>query len=477
MTHPYPKRNFVPTAVATKSEQVLVNAGKQNSAASTSTARPKVNTAVIRPNVNAKSSYFKPHFPKRRHLTKDQQQKLITFSRKNNTAKGKNTQVNNGLGPKEKLILLIVVCKAIHNILYKIKGILIVDAPSNVVPLGDLTCLFAKATIDESNLWHRRLGHINFKTLNKLVRGNLFCQMKGIKKEFSVARTPQQNRVAERKNRTLIEVARTMLADSLLPTTFWAEAVNTAYHLGKFNGKTDKGFLVGYSVNSKAFRVFNSRTKKVEENLHVNFLENKPNVAESGPKWLFDIDSLTKSMNYELVSAGNQSNGDTCIQIDIHARQASQEKAAVHEYIMLPFISSTPPLSSTIQSLDINVGNQPGDVNAGDIQGDVEEISRNDDVFQGNEIKIDSSTHAVNAASTSINTAISPHSWPQVRKSSFAKPYPVNARGPSRNSPKHVTFQSPKESVGLNDMVHNYYLEEAKKKGTTPERQSFESKT
>ncbi|GKC44253.1 ribonuclease H-like domain-containing protein, partial [Tanacetum coccineum] len=43
----------------------------------------------------------------------------------------------------------------------------------NVVPLGGLTCLFENATIDESNLWHRRLGHINFKTMNKLVRGNL----------------------------------------------------------------------------------------------------------------------------------------------------------------------------------------------------------------------------------------------------------------------------------------------------------------
>ncbi|GJV49771.1 putative ribonuclease H-like domain-containing protein [Tanacetum coccineum] len=50
----------------------------------------------------------------------------------------------------------------------------------------------------------------------------------GIKREFSVARTPQQNGVAERKNRTLIEAARTMLADSLLPIPFWAEAVNTA---------------------------------------------------------------------------------------------------------------------------------------------------------------------------------------------------------------------------------------------------------
>ncbi|GKD32130.1 putative ribonuclease H-like domain-containing protein [Tanacetum coccineum] len=60
---------------------------------------------------------------------------------------------------------------------------------------------------------------------------NQFCEMKGIKREFSVARTPQQNRVAERKNRILIEAARTMLVDPKLPTTFWAEAVNTACYV------------------------------------------------------------------------------------------------------------------------------------------------------------------------------------------------------------------------------------------------------
>nr|GEW19701.1 hypothetical protein [Tanacetum cinerariifolium] len=114
----------------------------------------------------------------------------------------------------------------------------------------------------------------------------LFCEMKGIMRQFSVARTPQQNRVAERRNRTLIEAARTMLADFKLPTTFWAEAVNTAYYvqnrvsLSKFDGKTDEGFFVGYSLNSKAFRVFNSRTRIVEENLHIRFSENTPNVVE-----------------------------------------------------------------------------------------------------------------------------------------------------------------------------------------------------
>nr|GEX02340.1 putative ribonuclease H-like domain-containing protein [Tanacetum cinerariifolium] len=78
--------------------------------------------------------------------------------------------------------------------------------------------------------------------------------------------------------------------------------------LGKFDGKVDEGFLVGYFVSSKAFRVFNCRTRIIQETLHVNFLENKPNVAGSGPTWLFDIDTLTRTMNYQPLTAGNQSN-------------------------------------------------------------------------------------------------------------------------------------------------------------------------
>ncbi|GJS61514.1 putative ribonuclease H-like domain-containing protein [Tanacetum coccineum] len=131
---------------------------------------------------------------------------------------------------------------------------------------------------------------------------NQFCKIKSIKREFSVARTPQQNEIAKRKNKTLIEAARTMLADSKLPTTFWAEAVNTAcYVQNRFDGKADEGFFVGYSTKIKAFRVFNSRTRIVEENLHIKFSEDTPNIAGSGPNWLFDIDTLTKSMNYEPV--------------------------------------------------------------------------------------------------------------------------------------------------------------------------------
>nr|GEV77840.1 putative ribonuclease H-like domain-containing protein [Tanacetum cinerariifolium] len=72
--------------------------------------------------------------------------------------------------------------------------------------------------------------------------------------------------------------------------------------LRKFDGKADEGFFVGYFVNSKAFRVFNSRTRIVDETLHITFLENKPNVRGSRPTWLFDIDTLTKSMNYKPVT-------------------------------------------------------------------------------------------------------------------------------------------------------------------------------
>nr|GEV97279.1 hypothetical protein [Tanacetum cinerariifolium] len=78
---------------------------------------------------------------------------------------------------------------------------------------------------------------------------------------------------------------------------------------GKFDAKAYEGFFVGYSLNSKAFRVFNSRTRIVEENLHIRFSENTPNVVGSAPDWVFDIDALTRKINYEPMAVGTQSNG------------------------------------------------------------------------------------------------------------------------------------------------------------------------
>nr|GEV27177.1 putative reverse transcriptase domain-containing protein [Tanacetum cinerariifolium] len=105
--------------------------------------------------------------------------------------------------------------------------------------------------------------------------------------------------------------------------------------LGKFDGKADEGFLVRYSINSKAFRVFNSRTRIVQETLHINFLENQPNVVGNGPTWLFDIDTLTQSMNYQSVAAGNQPNHNACIQENLNidadvAFDVKENKSKVH---------------------------------------------------------------------------------------------------------------------------------------------------
>ncbi|GJT89584.1 putative ribonuclease H-like domain-containing protein [Tanacetum coccineum] len=139
-----------------------------------------------------------------------------------------------------------------------------------------------------------------------------FCEKKGIKKEFCIAKTPQQNGVAERRNRTLIEDARTIGRTPVLsfmrPFRCHVTILNTLDYLGKFDGKSDEGFFVGYSLNSKAFRVYNIRTRKVKENLNIRFLEDKPIISGDVPKWLFDIDVLTKSMNYVPVVAGTNSN-------------------------------------------------------------------------------------------------------------------------------------------------------------------------
>ncbi|GJW77383.1 ribonuclease H-like domain-containing protein [Tanacetum coccineum] len=184
---------------------------------------------------------------------------------------------------------------------------------------------------------------------------NQFCKMKGIKREFSVARTPQQNGVAERKNRTLIKAARTILADSKLPTTFWAEVVNTACYVQnrvlviKPHNKTPYELFLGYSTNSKSFRVFNSRTRIVEENMHVQFSENTSNITGSRPNWLFDIDALINSMNYKPVVTGNQSNGNACTKACNNVGKARVETVPGKDYILLPLWTQDPPFSSSLK--------------------------------------------------------------------------------------------------------------------------------
>ncbi|GJV55313.1 hypothetical protein Tco_1456318 [Tanacetum coccineum] len=112
--------------------------------------------------------------------------------------------------------------------------------------------------------------------------------------------------------------------------------LNTLDHLVKFDGKSDDGFFVRYSLNSKAFRVYNIRTRKVEENLHVRFLEDKPIITGDGPKWLFDIDVLTKSMNYVPVVVGTTSNDFVGTKESIGVGHSSKEPGSSQDYILMP---------------------------------------------------------------------------------------------------------------------------------------------
>ncbi|KAJ9567225.1 hypothetical protein OSB04_003191 [Centaurea solstitialis] len=263
----------------------------------------------------------------------------------------------------------------------------------------DNFCFVSRASTDTNLLWHKRLSHLNFRTLNQLCINNLvtslpdfrytkvslcsacekgkqtrasfkytwvfflrsksdapeeiilfvrnmeklnnlsvrsirsdhgtefknstletFFDRKGISQNFSSVRTPQQNGVAERRNITLIEAARSMLSEANLATQFWAEAVNTTCYtqnrslivkrfrrtpyelfrnrkpsiehlhifgcvcyilnnkdnLGKFDSKSDDGIFLGYYSISKTYRVFNKRRQTIEETIHVRFDESGP---------------------------------------------------------------------------------------------------------------------------------------------------------------------------------------------------------
>nr|GEU56391.1 putative ribonuclease H-like domain-containing protein [Tanacetum cinerariifolium] len=630
MTHPHPHRHVIPTAVLTRSRLVPLTTARH------------VTTAVSQTKVQhqrpSKHGVNKEHSPIRRPINLRPSPKNSNFHQKFTTVKA-----NQG-NPQQALIDKGVIDSGCSrhmtgNISYlsefeeinrgyvafggNPKGGKITGKGSprennmnnvdlkNIVPSGDLTCLFAKATLDESNIWHRRLGHVNFKTMNKLVKGNIvrglpsnffennhtcfackkgkqhrascktkpvnsvsqllqrlhmdlfgptfvktlnkksyclvvtddysrfswvfflttkdetstilktfitgienqinhkvkiirsdnrtefknhdlnqLCRMKGIKREFSVARTPQQNGIAKRKNMTLIEAARTMLAYLLLPIPFWAKVVNTACYvqnrvlvtkphnktpyelllgrtpsirfirpfgclviilntldpLGKFDGKADEGFLVGYSVSSKAFRVFNSRTRIVQETLHINFLENQPNVAGSGPTWLFDIDTLTRSMNYQPVVVGNQPNSSAGIQENLDAGKVGKELVSTQQYVLLPLWSTS---SKDPQNIDANAAfadkENESEVHVSPSSSD--KPKKHDDMFTRYCFRPNSTniTNSFNAAGPS-NTAVSP-TFEICGKSSFVDPsqYPDDPYMPSLED---ITYSDDEEDVG-----------------------------
>nr|GEZ39363.1 retrovirus-related Pol polyprotein from transposon TNT 1-94 [Tanacetum cinerariifolium] len=237
---------------------------------------------------------------------------------------------------------------------------------------------------------------------------NQFCEMKGILRQFNVARNPQQNGIVERRNRKLIKAVRTMLADSKLPTTFWTEIVNTAYYLqnrvlvvkphnpnelfhgrtttisfmrpfrcpvtilntidqlGKFDFKADEGFFVGSSLNSKAFRVSNSRTRIVEKNLHIRFSESTPNVVASD-----------------------------------NASQARKETEPSKVYILLPLWTADPPFSQDPKSSHDD-GSKPSSDDRKKVDEDLRKENECNDQEKEDNVN---STSKVNTVSSTVNVA------------------------------------------------------------------------
>nr|GEX53946.1 hypothetical protein [Tanacetum cinerariifolium] len=200
-------------------------------------------------------------------------------------------------------------------------------------------CLHSKASKMKSWLWHRRLSHLNFGTINKLAKQGLVkglpklkytkdhlcsaCEMGKCKKESyphkhepknvgishttSTARTSQQNGVFERRNRTLVEATKTILIFSNSPLYAWVEAIATACYtpyellrdrkpelkylyvfgalcyptndfeyLGKLQPKADIGIFTGYSPSKKAYRINNKRTRQIMETMNVASTSAKP---------------------------------------------------------------------------------------------------------------------------------------------------------------------------------------------------------
>nr|GEU30668.1 hypothetical protein [Tanacetum cinerariifolium] len=250
---------------------------------------------------------------------------------------------------------------------------------SSEFKLPDENHVLHRPTLDESNLWHRRPGHINFKTMIKLVKG--------------------------------------FMRPFRCPVTI----INTLDSLGKFDGKADEGFLVRYSSSSKAFRVFNSRTRIVQETLHINFLKNQPNVVGSGPTWLFNIDTLIQSMNYQLVVAGTQPNSSVGIQENLNsdvdaAFDVKENESEVHV---------SPSSSEKRKKHDEKAKSEDKGKSPVELSTRVRDLSDEFEEFSIN------STNRVNAASAPV-TAVRPNSTNSTNS--------FSAAGPS-NTTVHSNFE------------------------------------
>ncbi|GKC85893.1 ribonuclease H-like domain-containing protein [Tanacetum coccineum] len=381
MTHPHPNRKFVPQAVLTRASKI------NTAGASVNTAVRPVNTGGSKPTVNhlisISNAYKKGYSQVTRPFNTN---KNSIFNKKVNTVRVKDTTTRDRAVVSENNGKRANVVKASARWIWKAK---------NTVEF----------LIFYMTLAHPQQERVQATELITVLRQGM-TRTHMLSTEMKIMTGGFVSPLENGKGRILEKAARTMLVDSKLPTTFWAEAVNIACyvlnrvlvikphnktpyelihgrtplidfmkpfgclvtilntrdHLGKFDGKADEGYFVGYFVVSKAMRVFNKRTRIVEETLNIRFLENTPNVKRNGPDWLFDVDSLTISMNYVPVVTGNQTNGIAGTKDNIVAGQAQKEKEPEQEYILIPLCTTDPLISQGPKDSEMDAGMNPTEV-------------------------------------------------------------------------------------------------------------------
>ncbi|GJW70944.1 ribonuclease H-like domain-containing protein [Tanacetum coccineum] len=429
MTHPSPKRNMVPKAVLMRSGLVSLTTAKP-----VNTAQPRTTVNSARPMTNV---FNKAHSTVRRPINNKTATKNSNFNKRVNTVSGKNV---NTARPKAVLNAVkgnqVNAVKASACWVWKPKTKVIDHVSKHNRAITAIFC--SRKELLQWMLKHTTGSHVPYQTdfeeiakedilplrcdngtefKNKEI--NYFCERKGIKREFSVARTPQQNGaevvntacyvqnkvlVTKPHNKTPYDffLGRKLALGFMRPFGCPVTILNIIEHLGKFDGKADKGFFVGYSINSKAFRVFNSRTRIVEKNLHVQFSENTPNIAGSGPDWLFDIDALTKSMNYKPVVTGNQSNGNAGTKACDDAGKARMETVPGKDYILLPLWTVDPSFSQSSKSSPDD-GSKPSSDDEKKVDEDPRKDSESIDQEKDDNVN---NTNNVNAASTNKVNAV-----------------------------------------------------------------------
>ncbi|GJU13094.1 ribonuclease H-like domain-containing protein [Tanacetum coccineum] len=399
------QNKFVPKAVLTKTGIFPVNTARQNlssQAAATSTAR-KINTA--RPIVNKirpRSNFYKSHSPIRKPSNRTTAPKANFANHKVNTVRDKTVSAVGG--NRETAVKASAGCnwRSKRHYWNKVSkynsGIKLLDDPQKA--------LKNKGIVDSGCSRHmtgNKAYLVEYQDYNggPVAFGGSKGQITG-KAVSTACYVLNRVLVTKPQNKTPYELitGKIPIISYIRPFGCHVTILNTIDHLGKFEEKSDEGFLVGYSLNSKAFRVYNLETKRVKENLHINFLENKPNVAGKGPNWLFDLDYLTDSMNYQPVTAENkanktagpkEANHSTGTQDNIDAGNSKMEAEPAQEYFVLPLWSS---YTSTVKSSEAKNGDEKpnGDTGTEDL------------LLQAGAARA-TSTNTVNTVSTPISTA------------------------------------------------------------------------